>query len=179
MSSDWGTKMSGEESVYRLGRDMCDAHGEAGLCGTLLQFVGDQPGEDRQTCLPAKRTGPRSGILRAEPRDWPRHKVFLRGHHCCVPDCLALPIDAAHIRSAANAGIGIKPHDAFCVPLCRSHHVQQHQIGQPRFDALYRIELLGLVRQFVWTSPDRKMRESVLRLPDHLGQFFRDELGIA
>jgi len=94
-----------------------------------------------------------------------------------VPGCIGLPIEAAHIRTAANSGIAVKPHDAFCVPLCQAHHKVQHRIGHPRFDARYGIRLLALVRVFVWTSPDDKMRESVLRLPDHLGQFFRKELG--
>jgi hypothetical protein len=91
-----------------------------------------------------------------------------------VPGLHGLPIKATHVRTAR--GVKLKPHDALCVPLCEVHHKEQHRNAHPQFDARHRIQLLALVRQFVWQAPDLRMRESVLRLPDHLGQFFPNEL---
>ena len=44
-------------------------------------------------------------------------------------------MDAAHTRFAnlsvgrANPGMGAKPSDRFCTPLCREHHSEQHARG--------------------------------------------------
>ena len=112
-------------------------------------------------CLPPKRIRERSGILREPPREWPRHRAFLRRHHCCVPGCEQLPIEVAHVRSAANSGTGLRPHDSSAVPLCHEHHAEQHRIGQPAFERRYRIDLAALAADFTRLSPDLKMKEAM------------------
>jgi len=42
-------------------------------------------------------------------------------------------MEAAHIRSAANSGTGVKPADRYVAPLCRWCHGLQHSHGQPAF----------------------------------------------
>jgi hypothetical protein len=112
--------------------------------------------------LPPKRERPRSGIARGPQREWPRHRAWLRRHQCCLLGMWCEgSTEVAHVRSAANAGIGLKPHDAFSVPLCRSHHQLQHQIGQESFQKHHKIDLLALAREFVRLSPDLKMKESL------------------
>ena len=44
-----------------------------------------------------------------------------------------MSIDFAHLRSAANAGTGLIPHDIFGVSLCRPHHDEQHRLGAEAF----------------------------------------------
>lgn len=111
--------------------------------------------------LPKKRQKSRSGIERAPPREWLRHRKFVRSHGCCVLGCMGTPIEFAHVRSAANSGTALKPHDAFGISLCSFHHGQQHRIGQPAFQSLYGLDLAKLAAEFTRRSPDIAMRESL------------------
>jgi hypothetical protein len=92
---------------------------------------------------------------------WPRHRRWVKSHGCCVPDCRALSVDFAHLRSAANAGMDQKPHDIFGVSLCRAHHDEQHRIGADAFGRKYRIDLWALAAEFARRSPDWEMRASL------------------
>lgn len=114
--------------------------------------------------LPSKRKVARSGILRAPKREYPRHRAWLRRHQCVVSDCMQEPIEVSHIRTAANAGTGIKPHDSSAVPMCgglAGHHAEYHRIGHKSFEAKYRLDLFALAAAFVARSPDTAMRESM------------------
>lgn len=111
--------------------------------------------------LPPKRKSPKSGIARGPKREWQRHRKFVRSHGCSVRDCLDGPIEFAHIRTAANAGIALRPHDAFAVSLCSSHHREQHQIGHASFERKYGLDLKAMAAEFVRKSPDTEMRESL------------------
>lgn len=113
------------------------------------------------TRLPPKRQRERSGILREPRREWPRHRRFIRSFSCCVPGCAETPIQVAHIRSAANSGTGIKPHDSSAVPMCVAHHYRQHQIGQPAFEKTYGVNLAALATELMRKSPDKAMREAM------------------
>lgn len=115
-----------------------------------------------QHSLPRRRKVTKSGIERGPKREWPRHRAFVRRFGCSVPLCdTGAPIEFAHIRSAANAGTGLKPHDAFGVSLCSEHHREQHQIGQAEFERRYQIDLGKLAAEFVRASPDTAMKESL------------------
>lgn len=108
--------------------------------------------------LPQKRKRERSGIERAPRREYPTHRAFVRRHSCSVPGCQDGPIEFAHVRTAANAGTGIKPSDAYGISLCAAHHREQHQIGAATFGAKYKLNLLALAAQFAsWTS-DKALR---------------------
>lgn len=48
------------------------------------------------------------------------------------------------MRTAANAGIGIKTDDRATVPLCRAHHEEGHQHGWRTFEAKHGIDLARL-----------------------------------
>jgi hypothetical protein len=74
-----------------------------------------------------------------------------------------MQIEFAHLRSAATAGKGQKPHDAFGVSLCRTHHDEQHRLGVARFEAKYGLDLRALAAEFTHRSPDRKMRDSLMQ----------------
>jgi len=96
---------------------------------------------------------------------WPRHRRWVRAHGCCVSGCRAGSIDFAHLRSAANAGAGQRPHDIFGVSLCRTHHEEQHRIGTEAFSDKYQIDLWTMAAEFARRSPDWQMRAS-LKLVD-------------
>ena len=82
------------------------------------------------------------------------HMNFVRGHECCVPGCGGRPIEVAHIRTAANSGMGIKPNDAFTVSLCTEHHRESH-LGDRTFQTKYAIDLMALAEAFYRASPHR------------------------
>ena len=113
------------------------------------------------TALPPKRGRQRSNILRAPRREWPRHRRFVKNHRCCVPGCQGGPIVFAHWRSAANAGTGIKPADWHGISLCDAHHKEQHQIGQPKFEARHGISMFDLAAAFARGSTDKEMKEAM------------------
>ena len=111
--------------------------------------------------LPDRRQRPRMGLRVSLQRIWPRHRRWVRSHGCCVPACRAPSVDFAHLRSAANAGTGQRPHDIFGVSLCRLHHDEQHRIGAEAFGDRYGIDLWSLAAEFARRSPDWQMRASL------------------
>ena len=111
--------------------------------------------------LPHKLKRAKMGVRPALQRVWPRHRRWVRSHGCCVPNCVASPIEFAHLRSATNAGTAQKPHDAFGVSLCRTHHDEQHRLGATRFAQKYQLDLWALAAEFARRSPDRDMRASL------------------
>jgi hypothetical protein len=111
--------------------------------------------------LPRKLKPPKMGVRLPLIKIWRRHRRWVKSHGCCVPDCPCRAIDFAHLRSAANAGKGQKPHDVFGVSLCRVHHEEQHRLGDAAFGRKYQIDLWALVAEFARRSPDWEMRASL------------------
>ena len=111
--------------------------------------------------LPDKLKRPRMAVRAPVPKIWPRHRRWVRSHGCCVPECQAVSVDFAHLRSARNAGKGQRPHDIFGVSLCRLHHDEQHRIGAEAFGDRYGIDLWSLAAEFTRLSPDWQMRASL------------------
>ena len=111
--------------------------------------------------LPDRLKRPKMGLREPIQKIWPRHRRWVRSHGCCVPNCRSPSVDFAHLRSAANAGTGQRPHDIFGVSLCRTHHDEQHRIGADAFSDKYGIDLWGLAAEFGRKSPDWEMRASL------------------
>lgn len=86
---------------------------------------------------------------------FPSHCKWVRGHQCCVPDCLGVPIEAAHVRSGTGGGMAVKPHDKWVISLCRDHHSEQHRIGEAGFVVRHGINLIALAEEFAARSPHR------------------------
>jgi len=53
-------------------------------------------------------------------------------------------------------GEGRKPSDKWTISLCRSHHLEQHEIGEPAFEAKYELTLRELAKEFANMSPYRR-----------------------
>jgi hypothetical protein len=92
----------------------------------------------------------------ARERECTGHRAWVRRHHCCVPSCLNIPIECAHVRTGTDGGVGLKPSDRWTVSLCSAHHSEQHRIGERRFEVRYGLDLLALARLFAAKSPHRK-----------------------
>ncbi len=116
--------------------------------------------------LPKKRQPQRSGIERAPKREWPRHRKWLRSHECVctlwnkLANCEGR-IEVSHIRTAANSGTGLKPHDSSAVPMCHLHHFVYHNAGHAEFEKVYGLDLANLAAEFTQRSPDQAMKASL------------------
>jgi len=51
------------------------------------------------------------------------------------------PNDPHHLRALGNGGIGQKPDDCWCIPLCRKHHNEIHSLGAGTFQKKYGVDL--------------------------------------
>jgi hypothetical protein len=85
----------------------------------------------------------------------PGHLAWIREHGCCVPSCGGMPIEAAHVRTGTQAGVGIKPDDCWAISLCSDHHRMQHQIGERAFEIKHGIDMKALAREFASKSPHK------------------------
>ena len=115
---------------------------------------------------PTRRTRPPMGVARAPQRLWPRHRRWVRSHHCCVPHCPALAVDFAHLRSVRRDGLAQRPHDRFGVPLCRHHHLEQHDCGVDTFEDRHGVDLWAIARDLVRRSPDTRMKDALAQSPE-------------
>jgi hypothetical protein len=88
-------------------------------------------------------------------RECAAHRAWVRRHHCCVPDCLNIAIECAHVRTGTDGGIGLKPSDRWTVSLCSAHHAEQHRLGERRFEVRYGLDLRALAASFARRSPYR------------------------
>ena len=59
------------------------------------------------------------------------YREWVSRQPCAI--CGAAPCDPHHYRIGTGGGMGVKPHDKFCLPLCHHHHVQAHQVGARTF----------------------------------------------
>ena len=86
-------------------------------------------------------------------RSCPAHRAWVRKHHCSVPGCQGLPIECAHVRKGTNGGMALKPSDRWVISLCRTHHAEQHRLGETVFAGRYGLDLIELALRFVRHSP--------------------------
>jgi len=76
-----------------------------------------------------------------------KHRRFIASLPCCV--CKDDAVQCAHIRSNTGGGMGLKPGDNWCVPLCCSCHAEQGRIGE-RIFWRGRLNLAKHLALFLW-----------------------------
>lgn len=87
----------------------------------------------------------------------PDHLALIRDMSCIV--CYAPPpSDAAHLRMGLAAGMGMKSHDRWSLPLCRRCHARQHQEGE----AAFWLDVLG-TKKHLLVSVMRAFAEAIHR----------------
>jgi hypothetical protein len=57
------------------------------------------------------------------------------------------------VRCGTDGGLGLKPSDKWTISLCQFHHLQQHEIGEPAFEARHDFDLIELAQEFARRSP--------------------------
>ena len=91
----------------------------------------------------------------------PSHLQWIRGLECSVRLCRCNKIEAAHVRTGNDGGMGKKPSDWHTIPLCRDHHAEQHQIGEAGFEKKYKLSMNQIANMLAKVSPHReKIKES-------------------
>ena len=110
-----------------------------------------------------RRREVRPRLGNAPQREYPKHKRWVRGFCCAVFEAsrgaCSGKIEAHHLRTAANSGKSIKPHDANCVPLCALHHAEYHTMGRDSFARQYQIDLGKIALTLARQSPVREVQE--------------------
>lgn len=101
------------------------------------------------------------GPSRSVSRTCAGHRAWVRRHRCSVAGCSGLPIECAHIRLGTDGGTGMKPSDRWTISLCRAHHLEQHSLGEPAFQAKYDLNLIDLASEFLRRSPYRRRFSSM------------------
>lgn len=93
----------------------------------------------------------------------PVHLNAIRQLPCII--CKSTFTEAAHVRMSTpgklNAGIGAKPHDRFTVPLCVTHHRQQHQRGERVFWESIGIDPIAVAEKLYKASPNLAVMERI------------------
>ena len=55
--------------------------------------------------------------------------------------CGLQPCDPDHLEARGMGGATTKMKDYSCVPLCRIHHSERHQLGNKKFEDRYSVNL--------------------------------------
>lgn len=107
--------------------------------------------------VPTPKRGP-------DPKRSASHLDFLRGLPCCA--CGRAPrSEAAHIRLGTDGGIGTKPSDRWCLPLCGADHARQHQVGEVQYWSGLGVDPYGLATHLWLKSGDQAAGErAVMRM---------------
>jgi hypothetical protein len=64
-------------------------------------------------------------------------------------------VEAHHVRVGTDGGIGLKPSDWWCVPICLQHHREHDALGWQSFEAKHGIDLRFLASDLAAKSPHR------------------------
>lgn len=110
------------------------------------------------TSLPRRRK-PTKMQVREEPQiRCAAHCQWIRGHWCVIDHATMCSggIECAHVRTGTDGGASLKPGDNWTIPLCRTHHAEQHQIGERAFERRYSIDMKFLAQALWEKSPAGK-----------------------
>ncbi len=64
-----------------------------------------------------------------------------------------LLVECAHVRGGHGWGSGPQALGPWTISLCRDHHLEQHELGEPAFEARYELNLRHLAKEFAQRSP--------------------------
>lgn len=100
---------------------------------------------------------------RPDAKKAPGFLAWLRLRPCAIEGCAGHgKIEAAHVDYAGDKGTGTKVADRHAIPLCSAHHRDQHRIGWPAFEGLYRINALSMAAAYWAAWPSRAAWERKL-----------------
>lgn len=107
--------------------------------------------------IPRRLKRPKMNVRETSVIRCASHLKWIRGHACAASDMdCQVKIEAAHVRTGTDGGMGMKPSDCWTIPLCSTHHRDQHQIGEPAFERENRIDMKAIAKQLWTLSPHGK-----------------------
>jgi hypothetical protein len=112
---------------------------------------------------------PKAQIIKSE-----KHRRFVASKSCVI--CLNPYTQCCHIRSIPNYGnVGMSVrNDAFCIPMCVEHHLEQHKIGEYIFYSKYYINPVYVSEQLCKISPCKKIQGLKEGFFDEYRKYFKD-----
>jgi len=111
--------------------------------------VHDSPAEGQQPSTTETVSPLRKPVRRRNKA----HLAFVAAQPCLV--CQRSPCDAHHLKFAQPRTLGRKVSDEFTVPLCRTHHRDNHRFGDEQaWWSNLAIDAVGTSRQ-LWVSTRR------------------------
>jgi len=87
------------------------------------------------------------------------HQKFIASNNCII--CGHNQVQCCHIRSIpnyGNIGMGVR-NDMFCLPMCFSHHAEQHKIGEYTFYKKYNKNPILIAEYFALNSLCKKVKD--------------------
>ena len=111
------------------------------------------------------------GSPRKAPNDrvFQTHRAFVKRHLCVIPKCNNRDVEFAHLRTAANSGMGMKPPDWYGIGLCSYHHKIAHSRGHATMAEENGVDLDYLFKTAAYLAsktPDKRMREAMKEKAD-------------
>lgn len=97
-----------------------------------------------------------------------RHCKFIRSLRCLICGDNTTT-ECAHIRYSDRragkpvTGLGIRPDDAFTVPLCGNHHRQQHEVGERDWWRANGIDPIFIALALYRVSGDHETGEQIVQ----------------
>jgi hypothetical protein len=92
------------------------------------------------------------------------HLAFVRALGICLCCGRVGPVEAMHVRSGTDGGMGLKPSDRFTVPGCHDCHVRSHQVGEQTFWGALGIDPLDCAcRLWTVTGDEEQGRRAIER----------------
>ena len=116
--------------------------------------------------LPKRRRAPKMKLREPSQIRCTAHLAWVRGHECAIAGRLLHVckgrIEAAHVRSGTDGGVGIKPSDIWVIPLCSSAHRDQHNAGEAAFKKYWGIDMKTIAEGLARRSPALRKRTKAL-----------------
>jgi len=118
------------------------------------------------TILPKRRKRPKMRVREPSQIRCVAHLKWVRGHECVMAALLLHfcdgKVEAAHVRSGTDGGVGIKPSDIWVIPLCSRAHRYQHDIGEAAFEKEFNINMKDIAKGLARHSPALRKRAKAL-----------------
>ena len=110
--------------------------------------------------IPKRKKPQKLGVRETPQIRCSGHRRWIRGFECTVvSQTCEGKIEAAHVRTGTDGGMGLKPGDNWVIPLCARHHNLQHAMGEMTFEQRYKIDMRAIAKRLWDMSPHRRRYE--------------------